>query len=176
MATAVATAIPVIAGTPLNDRYVMVTMALLCVAAAAPVSLLEDTGSRRVAGAAAVALLLVGAVFQGPRFLYRRDEVVDRATRRAAAHDALRPAIPCHRVVVPNDRLIPVVASWLDVPTADVRDGRAGVPPGSYLWGTAEAMKNIVVIEGRAGGAAPAPSAPVVRRSDGWTLMARCTR
>jgi hypothetical protein len=175
-ATAVATAIPVIAGTPLNDRYVMVTMTLLCVAAAGPVALLEDAGTWRLAGAASVALLLVGAMFQAPRLLDRRDEVVDRATRRAAAHDALRPAVPCRPVVVPNNRLIPVVASWLDVPISDVRDGRGGVPPGSYLWGTAEAMKNIVVIEGRAGGAAPAPSAPVVRRSDGWTLMARCTR
>jgi len=32
----------------------------------------------------------------------------------------------------------------------------------------------VVVIAGRAGGAAPEPSAPVVRRSGGWTLTARC--
>ena len=163
-----------IAGTPLNDRYLMVTMALLCVAAAAPVALLEERGAWRLAGAAGLALLVVGAVFQAPRFLDRRDEVVDRAGRLADAHDALRPDVPCLPLVVPNNRLEPVTAVWLDVPLSDVRDGRDGVPDGSYLWGTPAAMKDIVVIAGRAGGAAPEPSAPVVRRSGGWTLTARC--
>jgi hypothetical protein len=37
-------------------------------------------------------------------------------------------------------------------------------------------MENLVVIAGRAGGAAPSPSAPVVRRAGGWTLMAGCGR
>ncbi len=174
VASAVATFIPVIAGTPLNDRYLMVTMALLCVAAAAPVALLEERGAWRLAGAAGLALLVAGAAFQAPRFLDRRDEVVDRAARLADAHEALRPDVPCLPLVVPNNRLEPVVAVWLDVPLRDVRDGRDGIPAGSYLWGTPAAMKDIVVIAGRAGGAAPEPSAPVVRRSGGWTLTARC--
>jgi hypothetical protein len=55
-----------------------------------------------------------------------------------------------------------------------VRDGRDGFPDGSYLSGTAAATKDIVVIVGRAGGAATQPSAPVVRRHGGWTLAARC--
>jgi hypothetical protein len=176
VASAVATAIPVIAGTPLNDRYLMVTMALLCVAAAAPLSLLREHGAWRLVGAATVVLLVAGAGFQAPRFLDRRDEVVDRDTRRDAAYAALEPDVPCLPVVVPNNRLQPVVASWLDVPLADTRDGRAGIPPGSYLWGTTQAMENLVVIEGREGGAAPAPDAPVVRRSDGWKLSAECPR
>jgi len=88
--------------------------------------------------------------------------------------DALRPDVPCLPLVVPNNRLEPVTAVWLDVPLSDVRDGRDGIPDGSYLWGTPAAMKDIVVIAGRAGGAAPEPSAPVVRRSGGWTLTARC--
>jgi hypothetical protein len=154
----------------------MVTMALLCVAAAAPVALLQERGAWRLAGAACLALLVVGAAFQAPRFADRRDDVVDRKARRADAHAALEPGVPCRPVVLPNNRLIPVVASWLDVPIAEVLDGRDGVPPGSYLWGTDAAMENLVVIEGRAGGAAPAPSAPVVRRSGGWTLTARCGR
>jgi hypothetical protein len=41
-----------------------------------------------------------------------------------------------------------VVASWLDIPLADVRDGRSGVPPGSYLWGTDAAMEDLLVIQG----------------------------
>lgn len=176
VASTIATALPVLAGTPMNDRYLMVTMALLCVAAAAPVSLLRETGAWRAAGAVSLVLLVAGAVVQAPRFVDRRDDVVDRAARRADAHDALRPDVPCRPVVLPNNRLIPVVASWLDVPISQVRDGREGVPPGSYLWGSDAAMKNLVVIEGRAGGAAPAPSAPVVRRSGGWTLTARCGR
>jgi hypothetical protein len=174
VASTVATFIPVIAGTPLNDRYLMVTMALLCVAAAAPVALLEERGAWRLAGATGLALLVVGAVLQAPRFLDRRDEVVDRAGRLADAHDALRPDVPCLPFVVPNNRLEPVTAVWLDVPLSDVRDGRDGIPNGSYLWGTPAAMQDIVVIAGRAGGAAPEPSAPVVRRSGGWTLTARC--
>jgi len=176
VASTVATAIPVLAGTPMNDRYLMVTMALLCVAAAAPVALLREGGAWRLAGAACLALLVVGAAFQAPRFADRRAEVVDRATRRADAHAALDPGVPCRPVVLPNNRLIPMVASWLDVPISQVLDGRDGVPPGSYLWGTEAAMENLVVIEGRAGGAAPTPSAPVVRRSGGWTLTARCGR
>ena len=176
VASTVATAIPVLAGTPMNDRYLMVTMALLCVAAAAPVALLREGGAWRLAGAACLALLVVGAAFQAPRFADRRAEVVDRATRRADAHAALDPGVPCRPVVLPNNRLIPMVASWLDVPISQVLDGRDGVPPGSYLWGTEAAMENLVVIEGRAGGAAPTPSAPVVRRSGGWKLTARCGR
>jgi hypothetical protein len=160
----------------MNDRYLMVTMALLCVAAAGPVALLREHGAWRLAGAGCLALLVVGAALQAPRFSDRRAEVVDRADRRADAHAAIDPGVPCDPVVLPNNRLIPVVASWLDVPISQVRDGRDGVPPGSYLWGTEAAMKNLVVIEGRAGGAAPAPSAPVVRRAGGWTLMARCDR
>ena len=174
VATALATAIPVIAGTPFNDRYLMATMALLCVAAAAPITLLARGDPWRLAGAATVAILVAGALFQAPRFLDRRDEVVDRDTRRTAAHDALRPGIPCRPLVLPNNRFISVTASWLDVLITDVRDGRDGIPPGSYLWGTDAAIKNLLVIEGRAGGVAPAPHAPVVRRSDGWTLMADC--
>jgi hypothetical protein len=176
VASTVATAIPVLAGTPMNDRYLMVTVALLCVAAAAPVALLRESGAWRLAGAACLALLVVGAAFQAPRFADRRDDVIDRDTRRAAAHDALRPEVPCLPVVLPNNRLIPVVASWLDVPISQVLDGRDGIPPGSYLGGTRAAMQNLVVIEGRAGGVAPVPSVPVVRRSGGWTLTARCGR
>ena len=177
VASALATAVPVLAGTPLNDRYLMVTMALLCVAAAAPLAVvLSRSESRlwRFAGAACLLVLAIGAVDQAPRFIERRDSVVDRDTRRNAAHAALRPDIPCLPLVVPNLRFTPVAASWLDVPVDDVRDGRDGVPPGSYLWGTAAAMKDLLVIEGRAGSAPPAPSAPVVRRAGGWTLMARC--
>jgi hypothetical protein len=176
VASTVATAIPVLAGTPMNDRYLMVTMALLCVAAAAPVALLREHGAWRLAGAACLAVLVVGAAFQAPRFSDRRADVVDRADRRADAHAALDPGVPCRPVVLPNNRLIPIVASWLDVSISQVRDGREGVPPGSYLWGTDAAMENLVVIEGRAGGAAPSPSAPVVRRAGGWTLMAGCGR
>jgi hypothetical protein len=175
--TAVATAIPVAAGTPLNDRYLIATMALLCVAAAAPLALVVARGERRawrLAGAGCLVVLAIGAVAQVPRFADRRDSVLDRDARRDAAHAALRPGIPCRPLVLPNNRFVPVAASWLDLPLADVRDGRRGVPPGSYLWGTADAMRNLLVIEGRAGSVAPPPSAPVVRRAGEWTLMARC--
>jgi hypothetical protein len=175
--TAVATAIPVAAGTPLNDRYLIATMALLCVAAAAPLALLVARGERRawrLAGAGCLVVLAIGAVAQVPRFADRRDSVLDRDARRDAAHAALRPGIPCRPLVLPNNRFVPVAASWLDLPLTDVRDGRRGVPPGSYLWGTADAMRNLLVIEGRAGSVAPPPSAPVVRRAGEWTLMARC--
>jgi hypothetical protein len=175
--TAVAVAIPVAAGTPLNDRYVIATMALLCVAAAAPLALVVARGERRawrLTGAACLLLLAIGAIAQAPRFVDRRDTVLDRDARRNAAHAALRPGIPCRPLVLPNNRFVPVAASWLDLPLADVRDGRRGVPPGSYLWGTADAMRDLLVIQGRAGGVAPAPRAPVVRRAGGWTLMARC--
>ena len=175
--TAVATAIPVVAGTPLNDRYVISTMALLCVSAAAPLALIVHRGESsawRIAAAACMLVLLVGAVDQAPRVIERRDDVVDRDTRRTAAHDALGPDVPCYPLVVPNERLVAVAASWLDVPLDQVLDGHGAAPPGSYLWGTDAAMKNLLVVEGRAGTAAAAPSAPIVRRRDGWTLMARC--
>jgi hypothetical protein len=162
---------------PLNDRYLMAPMALLCVAAAGPPALLAARGAStawRVAGAACLLVLLVGAVDQGPRYIERRDSVVDRDTRRTAARDALKPAIPCFPLVVPNHRLKEVAATWLDVDRDQVLDGRLGTPPGSYLWGTEAAMKNILVVEGRQGDVAPPPTAPVVRRVDGWTLMARC--
>lgn len=120
-------------------------------------------------------LLVAGyLVVEAPRLIDRREQVVDRDTRRTAAHHALGSSLPCAPLVVPNDRLVPVAASWLDVPVGEVLDGRDGVPPGSYLWGTEAAMRNLLVIEGRPGDAAPAPEAPVVRRSGGWTLMASC--
>jgi hypothetical protein len=174
--TAVAVAIPVAAGTPLNDRYLITTMALLCVAAAAPLALVArgERPAWRLAGAGCLLVLAIGAVDQVPRFVDRRDSVLDRDARRDAAHAALRPGIPCRPLVLPNNRFVPVAASWLDLQLSDVRDGRRGVPPGSYLWGTADAMRNLLVIEGRAGGVAPPPSAPVVRRAGAWTLMARC--
>ena len=174
--TAVAVAIPILAGTPLNDRYLMATMALLCVAAAAPLALVTrgERSAWRLAGALCLLVLAIGAVAQAPRLVDRRDSIVDRDTRRNAAHAALRPDIPCGPLVLPNNRFIPVAATWLDIPIADVRDGRDGVPPGSYLWGTPAAMRDLLVIEGRVGGVAPAPSAPVVRRAGGWTLSARC--
>jgi hypothetical protein len=170
------TALPVLAGGPLNDRYFIAVMAVLCLLAAAPVALIADAGERRwqLAGIACLVLLAIGAVDQAPRFLERRDDVVDRDTRREAAHDAIRAGVPCYPLVVPNNRFVAVTASWLDVPLDDVRDGRDGVPPGSYLWGTEDAMRNLIVVEGRPEQAAPAPSAPVVRRSGGWTLSSRC--
>ena len=177
VATAAATAVPVVAGTPLNDRYVISTMALLCVAAAAPLALIvhgRERNAWRLAAAACMLVLLAGAVDQAPRLSDRRNDVVDRDTRRTAARDALGLDIPCRPLVVPNVRLVPVAASWLDVPLDQVLDGHRAVPPGSYLWGTEAAMRNLLVVEGRAGIAAPRPSAPIVRRRDGWTLMARC--
>jgi hypothetical protein len=166
----------VIAGTPLNDRYLLVTMALLCVSAAAPVALLREAGAPRLVGAGCLALLVVGAVFQAPRFIDRRDDLADRDARRNDAHAVLEAGIPCRPLVVPNRRMFADVATWLDLPLDDVRDGRDGIPPGSYLWATPEAAENILVIENRPGGMAPAPSAPVIRQRNGWTLMARCDR
>ena len=177
VASGAATALLVVAGLPLNDRYVLVPMALLCVAAAAPLALLLRAGEPtawRALGGACMLLLFGGAVVQGPRLLDRRDDVVDRTERRAAARDALRPGVPCLPLVVPNLRLRAPAASWLDVDVDEVRDGLDGIPPGAYLWGTEAAMRNLVVVAGRASAVAHAPSAPVVRRSDGWTLSASC--
>jgi hypothetical protein len=168
-----AVAIPVILGTPLNDRYLITTMALLCIAAAVGVALLGSP-HRQLAGASCLIVLLIGTVDEGPRLVERRASVVDRTARRSAARDVVRPGVPCTPVVVPNERFVPVVASWLDLPLSNVRDGRSGIPRGSYVWGDEAAMKNLLVIEGRPGSAALAPDAPVIRRRGGWTLSARC--
>jgi hypothetical protein len=174
--TGVATAIPVLVGTPLNDRYLITTVALLCVAAAAPLWLLTRSPTRpwRLAAAAAALLLLAGAAAHAPRLLDRRAELIDRDSRRTAAHDVLEPGLPCLPLVVPNDRLQPVAAGWLDLPLEQVRDGQDGIPPGTYLWGTDAAMHNLLVIEGRPGDVAPAPQAPTIREHQGWTLSASC--
>ena len=120
VASTVATAIPVLAGTPMNDRYLMVTMALLCVAAAAPVALLREHGGlaarrRRVPRSCSSS----ARSFQAPRFSDRRADVVDRADRRADAHAALEPGVPCRPVVLPNNRAHPgcrVMARRADLP------------------------------------------------------------
>ena len=167
----------VVAGLPLNDRYVLVPMALLCVAAAAPLALLLRAGEPtawRALGAACLLLLLGGAVVQAPRFVDRRDDVVDRTARRAAARDALRPGVPCLPLVVPNLRLARPRRAGSTSTSTTCATASTGSRRARTCGAPTAAMRDLVVVAGRAGAVAPAPSAPVVRRADGWTLSASC--
>jgi len=175
--TFLATVAPVLAGTPINERYLFATAALVCVAASAPLVLLKGPGpSRRAVGGFCALLLVLNAPGQLARLAEKRAEVRFITASRTDAHRALEPSVPCGPIVVPNGRLVPVVAIWREMPVSAVRDGRRGLPDGSYLWGSAQAMVGIVTLEGRPSSIPPAPRGSVVRMSGGWTLRARCGR
>ena len=163
IATLAATAIPVAAGTPLNDRYLLSSIALTCVAASATISLAftaREAPAWRIAGAACIVVLAVGAAKDVSGLRYWRGEVRRLTASHAAAHDLVANGLPCLPLVVPNVRLRSTAAVWLDVAPEDVRDGTQGIPAGSYLWGTPQAMMGLVTIAGRPLATAPMPNAP----------------
>ena len=177
IATLAATAIPVAAGTPLNDRYLLSSIALTCVAASATISLAftaREAPAWRAAGAVCIVVLAVGAAKDVSGLRYWRGEVRRLTASNAAAHDLVANGLPCSPLVVPNVRLRSTAAVWLDVAPEEIRDGTQGIPAGSYLWGTRQAMMGLVTIAGRPLATAPTPHAPVVRQEGGWTLRARC--
>jgi hypothetical protein len=175
--TFVAALLPVVAGTPLNERYLLPTIALLCIAAAGSVLGLRQPGPawRRAAGVASVVLLAAASALQVDRLRDRRTIVTGLVERRADARAVLLPGTPCAPLVVPGARLTPFAAVWADRPLGDIVDGARAVPPdGSYVWGSREAMAGIITIPGRPGGAGAEPEAPVVRAEGDWRLRARC--
>jgi hypothetical protein len=178
-ATLLASAVPVAAGAPLNDRYFLASLALLSVAAASAVALAFDRSNRlpwRALGIACGAALLVTASSQVSRFRDNRERLLSTAESRADARRLVVDRLPCLPLVLPNARLRAAAAVWLDVPVGEIKDGRASSPPGTYLSGTARAMSGVVTLEGRPGAIAPTPERPVVARQGGWTLRTRCPR
>ncbi len=177
VATLAATAIPVAAGTPLNDRYLLASIALVCVAASAALPLVfarQEPLAWRAAGAACIAIFAVSAPREGYRVRDTRNTVRALTASRAAAHDLVVNGLPCLPLVLPNTRFRSTAAVWLQVAPREIVDARREVPPGSYLWGTRTAMAGLITISGRRGAAAPTPNASVVRQKRGWTLRARC--
>jgi hypothetical protein len=177
IATLAATAIPVAGGTPLNDRYLLPSIALVCVCASAAIALVfmpREAFLWRAAGAACIAVFAVTALDDGRRLRYTQSEVRRLTASYAAARDLVANGLPCQPLVLPNTRLRSTAAVWLEVAPEQIRDGRRRVPPGSYLWGTAQAMNGLIVISGRPGRAAPIPNGRVVEQKRGWTLRARC--
>ena len=177
-ATLVASALPVLAGTPLNDRYFVASLALGCAVAAGAVAVLarrDAPAALRAGCALCVVVLLATGLDQARELKWSRDRVADLAARRADARSLVDGELPCEPLVVPNLRAVAPAAVWRATDPTAIRDGREPVARGSYLWGTPAAMDGIVVIKGRPGAAGPEPDAPVVARAGGWTLRARCS-
>jgi hypothetical protein len=178
-ATLLASAVPVAAGAPLNDRYLLSSFALLCVAAGGAVGLAvarSETLPWRAAGIACALALLVTASSQVSRLRDSREHLSALAASRADARQLVVNRLPCLPLVLPTSRLRSTVAVWLGVELEDVKDGRSSSPPGTYLWGTTEAMRGVVAPEGRPTELAQSPSGQVVARQGGWALRSRCSR
>jgi hypothetical protein len=177
-ATAAASAAPVLAGTPLNERYFLATFALLCVVAAyGAFGWLEHASRIAVVIGLASALALVAQIaINVHKVIDRRDAQAGAFARRDAAKAILTDgAIPCEPLVMPAQRVRMLAAVWTHTPLTDVRDAHDYQGLGVYLSGTESAMRDVVTLPGRAGTAASPPSdATPVRASDGWDLLERC--
>ena len=181
-ATLLAFSVPVAAGTVANPRYLLPTVVLICVAAAACF-----TGWAGVAGrarviwqaAAIVGLLavVVTAIGQAERLRDLRHDVVAYRSSWDRLHRVVTGRVPCLPLTFANHRPFPMVAFWTGIDPGQLRDGVDGAPPtGSYLWGTPAAMTGVVQFASDATAPPPPPrNARFVRRQDGWTLRARCS-
>jgi hypothetical protein len=180
-AALVAFAVPVAGGTVVNPRYLLPTLVLMSVAAAAALTgwIGRAGRERRVRAAVAVAGALVLLATLPGHIERERAVRADTAAFRAARerfHGVVTERIPCLPLTLPNDRPLSMVVFWTGVDPRRLRDGEAGAPRvGSYLWGTLRAMTGVAYLPTDVRRPPPPPAgARVVRHRDGWTLSQRC--
>ena len=177
VAVTAAAAAPVLAGTPLNERYFLTTFVLVCVFAVAGAagSLARRGWAWRATGIACALALVAQAGLNVRVDRDRRDIAADVAARRDAAHELLRGSIPCRPLVVPATRMRMFGSVWTGLPLPQVLDAHEYGGRGTYLTGTPAAMRDIVTLQGRTGEAAPPPQGTTLLRSEGgWQLRRRC--
>jgi hypothetical protein len=176
-AAAVAIAIPVAFGTPLNGRYLAIVLALCCVAAAGAVTLpLRRPGVPALAVAGvAVVVVLAGAPDLVHRVRDTRADLTEIARSHDAARQLVRHGVPCEPVTVTGLLGRPAVAVWADVPLDRVTVPSAGVPDrGTFLIGTRRAAGSFTTVDGGGSSVRAPAGARTVARDDGWTLSAAC--
>jgi hypothetical protein len=177
VAVTAASALPVLGGTPLNDRYFLATFALLCVfAARGAIGWLDWSGWRKVAGIGCCGLLVVQASINVGSVLDTRNIFGEGTDTRDAAKAALTDGpIRCRPLVVPAQRVRMLAAVWTRIPLQQIRDAHVYRAGGTYLTGTTAAMRGVATLAGRAGTAArPPDGTTLVRSSGGWQLRERC--
>ena len=179
-ATVLAFSVPVAAGTVANPRYLLPTIVLMCVAAAACLTGWAGLeGRARTVWQAGAAIALVALVVTAPgqanRVRDARRDVVAYRASWSRLHDVLNAGVPCPPLTFPNHRPFPMAAFWTDIHPTKLADGGQGIPSsGSYLWGTPAAMSGTVRLNTDRTPPPPEPNAPIARREEGWTLRARC--
>ncbi len=180
-ATVVAFSVPVAAGTVANPRYLLPTIVLMCVAAAACLAGWSGmVGRARLVWQAGAIVGVLALLITAPSHVGRlRDLRHDIVTYRASwdrFHDVVTGPIPCLPLTFANHRPFPMVVFWTDIEPHQLRESVDGTPPaGSYLWGTRAAMTGVVELDSDSTPPAPPPrNTQVVRRQNGWTLRERC--
>ena len=178
VATTAASAAPILAGTPLNERYFLATFALLCVFAAAGALrwLRAPRAAYRYAGLAVCVLLAIQAVVNlGDVRDLRRIMTADNGRREAARAVLTAGRLPCGPLVVPAARVRELAAVWTELPLEQVLDAHRYQGRGTYLTGSPTAMSGVVTLHRRPGTAAtPPPGTTLVREHNGWQVRDGC--
>jgi hypothetical protein len=173
-------AVPVAAGTILSARYAIPTVAMVCVFAGAAIGLGVGHGrpvGYLVASACAV-LLLVTLPSHIGRLEGFRHQVRSVDQSRSDVEQLVSGRMPCAPIVVPNGRLVPLVAVWRRMKADDVvRSDRMPTSRGTFVSGTPRALRGLVVLPTRDRGrrlAAMPRTARSWRQLGGWALWASC--
>lgn len=176
------------AGLPIITRYLLLQSVLLGLLAAVALTgftrLLPGDTLRRGAYAAAIATATVFVAF-GPGQLDRIDRLRTSIEIQTGILDDLRELTRdpeaglarCGPVAVPNQRAVPQLALWLDVPPSEiVVTQRDGVPAtGVYAVPSSPVIARRFVLDPRdAGKTIPAPSSPVTTQNASWRVATRC--
>lgn len=181
-AVAVATLLPVLAGTLLNPRYLLVLVGLICALAGAAVGGALSAPPRpkpwAIGSAVAGLAILVTAPAQVDALRGFRDGVAGTNRSRHAVKSLVTRDLPCGPLIVPNGRLVPFAAIWRDADRSAILPAGTGTGPrGTYVYGTREAMTGVVLLPSRDGRnlpPAPPTSARPIASAGGWTLAANC--
>jgi hypothetical protein len=188
-ATAVAFSVPVAAGTIANGRYLLPTVVLLCVTAAACITGWSTLFGRarnvwQLCAIVGAIVLLVTIPAQVSRLGGVRDTVVTYRANREGFRRVVTREVPCLPLTFANHRPFPMVVFWTGIDPHELRargtilgDVVADAPPtGSFLWGTLEAMTGVAYLPSDpTRPVAPPSRTQTVRRQSGWTLRARCS-
>lgn len=175
-----------LAGLPILGRYLLLPAVLLIVLAASAVTgwtrLPPGHRARRPAGALAALVVVLVAVL-APAQAMRLDGL--QRTLRAQSHivsdlhelaDRGSLTVACGGIGVPNHRLVPYLAFWLDRAPRDILAGRAP-RRGTYVLPATDRVARLFAIDvrdpARAGLRRP-EGFRVHARTDTWTILARC--